>query len=280
MTRALILTLLMGCSDKGGSTDPADDTSAAVDDTATPVTSASDFSTGSYRVSSFALVEDNTIGQDIDGDGEVDNKLPAVLSLAAALTSEPLTVGELNKGLAEDVGKGNIILLTDLVQSGADLSLDILLGQESEGTLSVDPTSYDSSGDANSHFSGIFDTQTDFTVSADRAEVPISLVAGEPPVLVPLENAILTGSADAQSNTGLIGGAVPVDAFVDQVVENMIPTGDDYDPADYLDMKRDELIAYIREFASGETVADITLDDGSPAVSTTVQFTAEATTWE
>lgn len=275
----IILPLLTACGDK------TDDTAGAVtDDTAsdetTPEESASTFVAGSYRVDSFALITDATIGQDIDGDGEVNNKLPSVLNLAAGITGEPLSPGEINKSLAADLKKGTIVLLTDAEQIGVELRYDVLLGlADKDGALSIDPLSYGDDGDPNSRFTGVFDTQSEFSVSADRAELPFTLISGEEPVLIPLELVVMTGALDETGTTGILGGAVPAESFVDDVIESIIPTGDDYDPANYLDMSREELIEFIRDFANQDGVADITLEDGRKAVSAAVEFSAVPATW-
>jgi hypothetical protein len=98
-------------------------------------------------------------------------------------------------------------------------------------------------------------------------------------VLVPLELAQNIGSVDGSANGGIIVGAVPVDDFMSQVIDPVIPTGEDYDPSDFLDMDRDELLDFIYEFATGETMADITLADGRKAVSAVVNYSAETSSF-
>ena len=275
----ITLPLLVACGDK-----ESDTASAVTDDTAsaetTPEESVSTYTAGSYRVDAFSLITDATIGQDIDGDGEADNKLPSVLNLAAGITGEPLAPGEINKSLATDLKKGNIVLLTDAEQIGVELRYDVLLGlADKDGTISVDPLSYGDDGEPNSGFTGSFETQTEFSVYAELAELPFSIISGEEPVLIPLELVVMTGTLDESGSSGILGGAVPAESFVDDVIESIIPTGDDYNPASYLDMTRDELIDFIRDFANQDGVADITLEDGRKAVSAAVQFTAAPVTW-
>ena len=74
----------------------------------------------------------------------------------------------------------------------------------------------------------------------------------------------------------MIAGAVPVDDVMAQVIEPLIPEGKDYDPELYLGMERKELIAFIYDFVTGETGADITLGDGRAAVSAAVTYEASA----
>ena len=271
-----------GCGDKTGgedSDDGGDDTGSGQDDTG-EVTSPSSFTSGQYRLEAFALSASATEGADLDGDGEVDNKLPTVLNLAATLTGQPLKVDDLNTSLASDLAKGSLILLVEAEQVGVDLTVDVLLGMsDKSGAVSVDPVSYGDGGVPNSRMAGAFSTEVDYTAAAQRVELPFPILPGGEPVLVPLELVTSTGTLDADGNTVLVGGAVPVDDFMAQVVEPLIPSGPDYDPSLYLDMSREELIAFIYDFASGETVADITLSDGRKAVSAAVTWSAGSTTF-
>jgi hypothetical protein len=273
----LVASVLVGCGDKDTETEA--DTGAV--DTAgdTEVEPASDYASGQHRVSALVLATDPTVGVDLDGDGEVDNKLPTVLQLAATLTGEPLDVVSLNAVIASDIAKGTLILLTEQGHTDGVLTLDALLGEEADGTLSIDEASYSTSGEPNSRFTGAFSSQTEYAISSERIELPFPIIVGQPAVQVPLELVQSSGTVDADSNTALIGGAVPVDDFMTQVIEPIIPTGEDYDPDAFLGMSREELLSFIYDFATGETVADIELSDGRKAVSAAVTYEASAATF-
>ena len=266
-------SLLVACGDK----DTVDDTATPSGggdsgDTVAEAEPLSTYESGQFRVSSLSIASDPKAGVDLDGDGELDNKLPQVLQLAATLTGEPLDVVSLNEILATDVYKGNLILLTELGYVDRTLTVDAMLGVEDEsGTLTVDESSY-TDGTPNTRFVGAFDSQTTYAASSTRIELPFPLLIGEPAVLVPLELAQTIGEVDNDSNGGIIVGAVPVDDFMTQVIDPIIPTGDDYDPSAFLDMEREELLDFIYEFATGETMADITLEDGRKAVSAVVTY--------
>jgi len=269
--------LAAGCGDKDTeTTDSGDINGGDSGDTDTDVEPLSDYASGQYRIGTLELVSDLTEGADVDGDGEIDNKLPTVLNLAATITGEPLDITSLNKVLAADIADGDLILLTELAHAEAVLTFDALLGIDDKGSLSVDPTSYASDGTPNSRFSGAFTSQTDFSATSERIELPFPIIIGEPAIQVPMELAVVSGAVDAKANSGLIGGAVPVDDFMTQVIEEIIPTGDDYNPEAYLDMTRKELMDFIYEFATGETVADIELEDGRKAISAAVRYEAAA----
>ena len=62
-----------------------------------------------------------------------------------------------------------------------------------------------------------------------------------------------------------------MDALVDDVIEEIVPTGVDYDEEVY-NMPRDEFIAWVRETGNGENVSDIVLEDGSRAISAALRF--------
>jgi hypothetical protein len=283
-TRIMLLAagLLAGCGDKETIAQDSGDSSSGGSDSGEadietePV---STYESGQFRVSLLSIESDMTVGVDLDGDGEVDNKLPQVLQLAATLTGEPLDVDSLNTVLLSDISKGALILLTELGYTDRALTVDAMLGvADKSGALSVDKSSY-TDGVPNTRFSGAFSSQTDYTSSSERIELPFPLLVGEPAVLVPLELAQNIGSVDGSANGGIIVGAVPVDDFMSQVIDPVIPTGEDYDPSDFLDMDRDELLDFIYEFATGETMADITLADGRKAVSAVVNYSAETSSF-
>ena len=259
-------------------TDSGQDTSQAEDTGDTK--SLSSFEAGQYRVSEFALATDSETGLDVDGDGEVDNKLVTVMDLAALVTGQPLSVEEINLTIAKATKAEAVILLTELSHSMNVLELDILLGQTDDfGNLSVDDSSYDKSGNVTSQMTGAFLDETSFDVSSDYVEFPFPVLIGADPVMIPLNIVSMEGTADVFENTGIMGGAIPVEAFVENVIGGLLPTGDDYDPADYLNMTREELMEFIWNFASEDNIADITLTDGSPAISAAVTFTATPAMW-
>ena len=275
MTPTLIFALF-ACKDDLVETGALD--SGTPSDTSTYAEPLSSFEAGQYRLDEFSIVSDNKIGFDINGDGEINNKLPAVLNLATLFIDMPLSPDELNETIAADLAKEQIVLLTDLVHVDTTLQVDVLLGSTKSGTLMVDELSYED-GEPHSRFLGAFTDETNFETVADSAAIPVPIIEGEPPVLIPLKMAQLVGVVDAKTNTGMMGGAVPIERFMDDVVEQIIPTGDAYDPDEYDGRERDELIEFIEEILGGKGVADVTLEDGSPAVSAIVEFHATATTW-
>jgi len=285
----ILAITIIGCADKAENSSETQDTSTAtgtdtdtnqttIDET-TPEEIVSTYEAGTYQITDFALSEDSDIGLDIDGDGEIDNKLVSVLA-AAALFTDIGQAADINKILSEQIAKGDIVMLSEMVHDTGDLTLDLLLGDiDKDGNLFVDDNSYDENGDPNSRLSGAFVDQTNFAATSQYIEVPFPIMPDEPPVLIPLSMVTAEGSADDKGSDAIIGGAVPVEAFVNDIIDDLIPTGEEYDPALYNDMERDEFMKWIWDFASSPGVADITLADGSPAVSAAVTFTATATAW-
>jgi len=284
------LALAAGCSDKA---DKADDTALTADDTSTTLTgdtdtgppleeqeSLSSFTSGNYR-SAELLILGTDEGIDQNGDEEPDNKLPGVLSTVdlLGLVDADLSLDGVNETLAAALEEGDIIQLIDAGQEGALLTVDLLLGEEDKsGTLSVSAESYDGSGDPTSRLQGVFADETAFTVESDVIQIPFSFFPGEPPLFIPVVNAVLIGTLSADQAEGKLYGAIPVADMMSQVIEPLIPTGDDYDPAAYLNLERDEFLASIEGLANKQ-LADIQLEDGTMAVSAALSFTAPPESW-
>lgn len=223
---------------------------------------------GTYRADSLALLDEGE-GYDLDDDGLLDNRLPAVLLAADAFVAdEDLSVAGLNVTLAAAIEAEDLVLLGEGAYTGGVLTADLLLGavDATSYVVSVDPASYDDQGVPLSRFVGVFTDETHYAGAADRIALPVTFFPDEPPVLVPVEQARLEGVLDAGSFQGMLGGAVPVDGLVDNVIEPIIPTGDDYDPASYLNMEREELMDLIRSILELEVNATIVLEDGSRGI--------------
>jgi len=250
------------------------------DDSAEPVSYPSSYESGKYRAESLVIVEDLEGGGDVDGDGDTENKLPQVLVLVDIATTQDLGADDINATLEADIDDGTIVVLSELAYAEGSLTQDILLGSldESEAIV-VDPMSYDDAGVPNSRLSGIFQDETTYRTKADRILLPFPIQADEPPFLVPLEMVVIEGTVTDETVTGFMYGAVPVDDLIDDIVDPITPTGDDYDPADFQDMERDEFLQYLRELGNDENVSDIELSDGRRAVSAALTFEANAADW-
>jgi hypothetical protein len=278
-----LLLAAAGCS--GDDKDPAGDDTAGTDtgapgDTGPPLEdqeSVSSYEAGTYRTTSLVLLGDGA-GIDLNGDGEPDNQLPAVLN-SASIFVEGTSPEEINKTLATSIAEGDLVLLIDAWQDGALLTMDLLLGAQDEesGALSVDPASYGDDSAPVSRLTGTFSDEVTFAVESDSIEIPFSFFAGEPPLFIPVALARIDGQL-ATTASGELYGAVPLEDVMSQVLEPLIPTGDDYDPDTYLGYERDELLEFIETLAT-KTLVDVELDDGRVAFSAALSFEAEAASW-
>ena len=220
-------------------------------------------------------------GADLDGDGEIDNKLPDVLNTVDALvTAQDLTKTGINEALAAGLGDDTLVVLIDAEHDDPDLRVDVLLGTVDEDTdaLGVDEQSYGEDGAPTSRLSGWFESQEEFTASADYILIPVTFYPDEPPLFIPLAIAVMEGELTAARCDGTLVGAAPVDDVIELVVEPLIPTGDDYDKSKYLNQERDEFIEGIRDLAN-ENMADIELEDGSMAFSAALSFGSQDDSW-
>jgi len=219
-------------------------------------------------------------GLDLTGDGEIDNVLPAKLPLVNAFTSDDLSFDGLNTSLAESITDGTLIVLIEASYSEGDLAYAVLLGAMDEaGTLSVDPVSVDGEGTPSALFEGEFLDQTTASASAEDAGVPFQFMPDTDPVLIPMKMARLEASLDDVGTTAVLAGAIPVEAFVTEVVDPLLPPEEEYDPADFNGLERDELLQQVRDIANLDTVSDIELENGERAFSAALSFEAETSSW-
>lgn len=278
-----LLFLAPGCTspedDTGSDTGPTD---TATGDTADPsqedtdTAPASDFEAGQYRVSTLELMESG-VGFDIDGDGEQDNKLPDILTMVNYFVADiDLSPDGFNATLADSLESGALILLLDARHTGSDLTLDLLLGAEDDvGELSVDEEqSYDEgTGEPYSRLHGAFLDQVAYEAGPDDIQIPITVYPDEPALLVPLVGGLAEGDLEAEATEGMLGGAIPVEDLVDQVVAPIIPE-EGYD-----DRTKEEWLELIESTANDEAVSDLELEDGSRAFSAALAYTAAPAAW-
>lgn len=255
--------------------DPDTDADGIVDtddsDLAPP---ASTFVSGRYRMTAFEILPQDD-GVDQDKDGTPDNNLPFALNFAdTALADQDLTRDDLNLRIAEGLADNSLVVLLDAAQLDRVLSVAVLAGQIDEGgVLSADPASYDGDGAPVSRLTGAFSTQTTYAVLDDSIVIPVSFIAGEPPVLVPLQRAACTGEVDDATMAGRITGVIPGDQFVDDVLEPLIPEEGSGGKT------KAQLLDLARSVVALETMSDIDLGGGERGVSAGFTFTAAASTW-
>lgn len=274
MHRTLPLLLLASCSSKNTDVPIDDDTSHTGE-----VVYPSDYEEGKYRSSSMTLLPTGE-GLDLNGDGEIDNVLASKLPLVDAFVTDDLSFEGLNASLTASVDDGSLIILLEGAYSEGVLQVDVLLGQEDEsGALSIDPVSIEENGEASAHFVGEFMSQDQASASADSAGVPFLFMPDTPPVLIPMRMARLEATMDDESVSGILAGAIPVEDFITEVVDPLLPPEEEYDPSEFNGLEREQLLQQVRDIANLDTVSDIELDGGERAFSAALSFEASTTTW-
>ena len=264
-------------SANGSSTSTPSSTTAGSSQTSgsggTVPTSPSDFSSGGYLLNHLAIVAEH----DLDGDGAIDNNLPLVLNLVNVLlgTGE-YSVESVNKQIASTLYPDNI-LLVDAAQTGASLTVELLLGDDDGSGLTVDPASYDSDGHAYINLEGSFSSQTTFAVAADVLELPIVIFEGAEPVPLQLEQVTLSGDLDDAELTAMLYGVIPIQAVMEDMVEPLIPDeGVDMD-GDGVNESKEELLELVWSVAP--SAGDVDLGGGETGVSTLLEFDASSSTF-
>ena len=269
---SLLLAPLLVCAcddDKADSAvQPGD--SAVPEDTAPPTA----FESGTYRIS-LMEIEASEVGYDLDGDGEIDNELPDVLMvLNMAVSGEDLSREGLNATIAESVTNDELVLLADASYSSLTLTYDLLLGLVAkDGSLAVDEEQSYEGGEPKSRFTGTFSDETTISLTAGSAQIPVTFYANEPALEIPLEQALAVGGLDDAQTAALLGGAIPVDMLMEQVVTPMIAR-----TAKTKEEKAD-LVDLAETVLSNKNYADIDLGGGRRGISAALSYSAEAASW-
>ena len=274
MHKLLICCCLFACSKSGTDAPDSKDTGHTGE-----VFYPSDYEAGKYRATSVSLLPTGE-GLDLTGDGEIDNVLPAKLPLINAFTNDDLSFEGMNTSLTESVADNTLIVLIEAAYVQGLLKYDVLLGALDESdALSVDAVSLNTDGSPTARFEGEFLDSVSIQTSADDAGVPFQFMPETPPVLIPMKMARLDGELDNDTTLAILGGAIPVEAFVTEVVDPLLPPLEEYDPANFNGLERDELLQQVRDIANLPSVSDIELESGERAFSAALSFEADAITW-
>ncbi len=279
MTRALPYLLacsliLSACGEDDPKDDTGDTTPGETGDTDTVIEPPSDYEAGGYRVTAMELL-DTDQGFDLDEDGEINNKLPQVLTLLDLAVEDDMSRDGLNTTIADALSNGDLVQLIDASYAELVLDYDLLLGDvDDHGTLTLDQEqSYDGDGTPYSRFQGVFLDQTMIELGPNDVQIPVAFYPDEPAIMIPVWQSVATGELSAEGTTCTIGGAIPVDLLMVQVVEPLIPEDG------YGDQTKEELLEDIEQLLSSDSVADIELEGGLPGISAALSFVAEPASW-
>jgi hypothetical protein len=227
----------------------------------------STFTTGQYMLSTLAVYDET----DTDGDGEVDNNLPVVIELLElTVGTEEFSIDAINTALVEGLYPANIVLL-DAINEDNVLTVDLLQGDESvDNVIFVDPSSYDTQGDALNSLVGSFLDQFRFSVEAETMDLPLTLSPDTGAISVVLHDVRFSGTMDGLSQEGVIRGVIPVDQLVNDVAEPLIP--EEGVAIGSLWMTKDEVMDLIADLAP--LIGDVDLGDAGMGVSAALNYTA------
>jgi hypothetical protein len=217
-----------------------------------------DYEGGQYRVSTFTMLGSDE-GADWDDDGDVDNKLSFAIEQVSLFAPElGFTVESINQGLSEYIAADELIILLDCTNADGALTIDVLAGVSSGGTVSVDPASYDDGGQAINKLEGQLDGETSYDVGADTMTLQVPLAPGVDPSPMVMERVSMSGALDATSGSGTLVGLVPV--------TDLVAGLQDVIPPKYLSTAETLLSTY----------ADEETSDGDPAMTSAFQLSAQA----
>ena len=231
----------------------------------------SSYEEATYRVSSLSLNEMG-VGVDLNGDSLPDNKLPDALTLIDfAIADQDFSLDGFNTLIAESIEGQilNILLGTSYEMQALGVTVYSGVWDEEANEYSIDPGSYDEAGNPVSSFAGYFDSETDFAVSAEAATLPVTFIASEGPLPVPLRMATISGTATNDGMTGQITGVIPGDDMVNDVISPMIPE------EGAGGMSYEQIMELVQNLTKNETLMDVPLDDGKRGISAAFTFSSE-----
>ncbi len=265
------------------------DLDTAIEDTAPqPEGFPSSFTRGKYRFTTLSIAED-TEGIDITGDGTPENNLPNALKLIdLALSDLDLSRENLNTLMMQAIVSDNLIYLLNAVHNDGEMISDWLPGQIDAVSLTAEPSpaAYNSSGYPKSRMRGLFQTETDFRAGPGSFELYLVFPAPYPTFSLPLEiahvqaNVGVLNDDGVLSSAGTIGGAVPVDTLINDVIDPLIPEeGVDTNNDGQVDLTKEAIMNTVNALGANENVADIDLGDDRRGISAALKYEAEATDW-
>ncbi len=281
MSKIRILALscslaLCACKDKPTTDDtagPGEDTGDTSGDTG-PQEPPSDYVAGTYEVTAMTILPSGE-GFDLDDDGEVNNKLPSVLMALDMMVDDDMSADGLNATIAAAIKAGELVELLDARYGELTLEIDLLLGSKDEhGALSLDQEqSYDPHGVPYSRFQGVFLDQVTVELGPDDVQIPVAFYPDEPAIMIPVWQTIAAGELSGEAASFTMGGAVPVDLLMVQVVDPLIPE------EGYGDQTKEELMETIESLLSSESISDIELEGEQRGISAALSFEATPATW-
>lgn len=232
------------------------------------------FTSGRYKVDVLEILDPNE-GLDLWGGPQPDNKIAALLALVSDQLPElpgDFGVDSINENIAELLDEERAIVLMEARHVGGQMFIDIVQGERGEDlSIHALPEFYDIRGLAVQQIKGPFTAADAFYTGPDLITIPIQFYANEPALQITAEQAYVEGTASAGFLDGTIGGALPVDLIMDDIVAPLIINF--YGEGD----TADGYVSAARFLV--ESSADVTLSGSRKAVSGAFRFSARANAW-
>jgi hypothetical protein len=228
----------------------------------------SSFPGGKYRVTKLQLATE----ADTDDDGVIDNNLANIFGMIDLLiTTEDLSTLAFNERMQSNLDEWltNVLIEAENEQGVIDYMLYRGIA-DSAFNLTIDPESLDESGNALVQLTGAFATEQGFTAGPGNITVPVNFISEIPTVQVEMEQALFDGVLTEQQTAGVLTGALPVDALLEQVIEPMIDEqGADINGDGVLETK-EEIMALVEGIAPA--AGDVDLGEERTGVSARFSF--------
>ncbi len=206
-------------------------------------------------------------GLDLDGDGRVDNNLPAALD---ALSAAVGGAADWQPGveLQRLVDAGLWVPLMDARDAQDGLEIGLLSGAlADDGGIVVHPGSYDEAGQVLSVLRGDWTSSGGFEAGPAPVRLPARLADGTD-LVFPLDSAALVGRMSEEGAETLLVGIVPAAELIEVALAPYLgDEGLDVDGDGDADLSTEEVLDIARSFLDDPDVIDIVEDDGTRGIS-------------
>lgn len=206
---------------------------------------------------------------DVDGDGVVDNHLVDTLAgLDVLLPEQGFALDEFNTTLTDNLAKWSAVQLEAHIHE-EELHLHV-----TSGTIDEHGDITPAENAVPAQFDGVVEHDGTFVAGPQDFSLAIVALVDTPPVPVTLLETDVEGHLDEHEIHGTFTTLIPVQRVIDDVLAPIIPDdGWDID-LDGVPESAGEILAFVESLAP--TLGDVTLDDGSPAITATLSFEGEA----
>lgn len=261
---------------------PDDTFGVAETDTDTDPPLAITFTSEKWRATELAISQKGN-GIDLDGDGDIDNKVGELFEQIGPLLSNAFpgsySLAAINANVAYALASDAVIVLMrgHYDESTRAFTLAVHDGEESDtgAKIQAKPSTYDTAGKPVQVLNGKFTSLTEVSTGPDALSLPIQFDPNEPIITVRADKLLARGEITPTKISGFLAGAIPVSVILDEIAYPLI---DSYSSGDQTVLKN-TLKGLLEGAASNGNDLDVDFCS-EPCLSAAFRFSATVTPWD